>query len=204
MFGPVIFELRNLKVEASKRVSTKKKSSTFSCSQTKIFLEEICSHLSIAMRIGMTFFFWSLPRLETRFWTTVRSSGVKLEWLRPFNFTICIHLSQMVTNFMILILKTIGLLILLTYPHSITNSPMGSPAQPLLFLITPHSTATVEAKVHKSALLLPLSAREIFKAWAELGKFLLVKISSRMSAVISRPALSVFKASGKSSLFWLK
>ena len=67
MFGPVIFELRNLKVEASKRVRTKKKSSTFSCSQTKVFLEEICSHLPIAMRIWMTFFNCGLIRLQTWF-----------------------------------------------------------------------------------------------------------------------------------------
>ena len=107
MLGPVIFELRNLKVEASKRVSTKKKSSTFSCSQTKVFLEEICSHLPIAMRIGMTFFFCSLIRLETWLGDAVWSPCVELERFWPFYFTVCILLSQMGTKFVILILKTV-------------------------------------------------------------------------------------------------
>ena len=113
MFGPVIFELRNLKVEASKRVSTKKKSSTFSCSQTKVFLEEICSHLSIAMRIWMTFFNRSLIGLQTLLWTTIWSPSVELERFWPFYFTVCILLSKMGTKFVILILNIIWFFILI-------------------------------------------------------------------------------------------
>ena len=66
----------------------------------------------------------------------------------------------------------------------------------LLFLSRPHSTATAEAKDHRSALDFPLSARDSGSSMELGGKSVEVNISSRMSAVSSRPALLVLMEFG--------
>ena len=68
----------------------------------------------------------------------------------------------------------------------------------MLLRSSPHSTATAEAKDQRSALDFPPAARDSGSSMELGGKSGEVKISSRMSAVSSRPALLVLMAFGLS------
>ena len=84
----------------------------------------------------------------------------------------------------------------------LTPSPAVSlPSQALLFLSSPHSTATAEAKVQRSALLLPLCWRLVPRLAAVAGNSALVNTSSRMSAVWPSPALVVLMELGPMGFF---
>ena len=98
IFGPIISELGNLKIEASDGVCPQQQCSTLSSSKTKVLLEEVDCHLTSSNRIGVALFSGCLITLQAGDrGLAIRPASVELEWLRPVYSTIWFPLSQVGT-----------------------------------------------------------------------------------------------------------
>ena len=98
IFGPIISELGNLKIEASDGVCAQQQCSTLSSSKTKVLLEEVHRHLTSSNRIGVALFSGCLIPLQARDrGLAIRPASPELQWLRPVYSAIWFTLSQVGT-----------------------------------------------------------------------------------------------------------
>ena len=98
IFGPIISELGNLKIEASDGVCAQQQCSALSSSKTKVLLEEVHRHLTSSNRIGVALFSGCLIALQAGDrGLAIRPASVELQWLRPVYSAIWFTLSQVGT-----------------------------------------------------------------------------------------------------------
>ena len=79
--GPHVSVLGDGEVEVAKRVSSNEQCGTLSGSQTKVFLEEVSSHLAITLGVRMTLFLGGHPWSDAFLLFTIRTTCQKLDSL---------------------------------------------------------------------------------------------------------------------------
>ena len=78
--GPGVFEKGVFDIEFAKTVGANKKSSSFTTSEVKVFLEVVGSLNSIAGNVGMDLMLRRFPGIvEVRLWLTINSTSAE-EW----------------------------------------------------------------------------------------------------------------------------